>query len=265
MLRTSMKNFALIILGFICYHIGFSYFEAIMLFLDKAIQYRFFSYILTYIIIGIPIFMVTAYINKNVNFLQNLGLQSNIITGILTGIIFSAPMFIGSFLQLKLARDIRVPDLIAKTLLAGFFEELYFRGYLFGQLFRNTRLGFLPAILLCSVLFALSHLYQSHDPGTILGIFITTFMGSVLFAWLFVEWNYNLWVPIFLHSFMNLSWYIFAVSDNALGSLNANIFRGCTIALSIILTLVYKKRKGEKASINKRTLVIKKEAQGLLA
>ncbi|MGE9314412.1 lysostaphin resistance A-like protein [Niabella sp. CJ426] len=182
----------------------------------------------------------------------------------IAGTVFSLPMFVGGLLQSKLAADISIPNLIAKTIFAGLFEELYFRGFLFGQLFRKTRLGFLPAIILCSVIFAMGHLYQSQDPGVLLGVFLTTFMGSVLFAWLFVEWNYNLWIPVFMHTMMNLSWHLFAVSENALGTASFNIYRGITIALAIVLTIMYKKRNGHKLSVNKQTLLFSRLDQNFL-
>lgn len=253
-----MRNTILVITGFAFYYIGFKYFEAIMLFLNKAIQQTLISYLLTYIVIGIPIFIITCLLNKSPDFFRFLGLRSNILKGLFVGIVFSLPMFIGGYTQSKLIDNISLPDMIAKTIFAGFFEELYFRGFFFGQLFRKTKLGFLPAIILCSLVFAAGHLYQSQEPGVLAGVFMTTFMGSVLFAWLYVEWNYNLWVPVFLHTFMNLSWYIFSISDNALGTVNSNLFRGLTIAISIMLTLVYKKRKGEKLLINRTTLWAKK-------
>jgi len=252
-----MKNGILIVSGFAFYYWGFSYFEPIMLYIDLLVQYKLGSYFLTYILIGIPAFVATCLVNRELNFLKYLGLQSNIVAGLIAGTVFSLPMFAGGLLQSELATDISIPNLIAKTIFAGFFEELYFRGFLFGQLFRKTRLGFLPAIIVCSVIFAIGHLYQSQDPGVLWGVFITTFMGSVLFAWLFVEWNYNLWVAIFLHTLMNLSWHLFAVSENALGTASFNIYRGITIALTIVLTIIYKKRKGEKLSVNRQTLVFK--------
>lgn len=256
-----MRNIVLIVFGFALYYLGFKNFEALMLFIDKAIHYSLASYFLTYIILGIPLFSVTCLINKDFNFIRHLGLHSGILKGLGIGVIFALPMFIGSAIQYKLAKNISIPNMLTKTLFAGLFEELYFRGYLFGQLFKKSKLGFLMSILLCSIIFASGHLYQSQDPFVLLGIFMTTFMGSVLFAWLYVEWNYNLWIPIFLHTLMNLSWYLFEVSDNALGSFNSNLFRGMTIALSIILTLNYKKRMGEKAIINKSTLLMKKNYQ----
>lgn len=252
-----MRNGILIVLGFALYYWCFNYFETVMLYVDRLVQYKLGSYFLTYVIIGIPVFIVTSLVNREFNFLKGLGLRSNAIAGLIGGVVFSLPMFIGGLLQSKLATGINVPNLIAKTIFAGFFEELYFRGFLFGLLFRKTRLGFLPAIILCSVIFAMGHLYQSQDPGVLWGVFITTFMGSVLFAWLFVEWNYNLWVPIFLHTLMNLSWHLFEVSGNALGTASFNIYRGITIALAIVLTIMYKKRNDEKLSVNRQTLLFK--------
>ena len=252
-----MKNAILILAGFMLYHIGSEYFEPIMLYLNKVIHYKLLSYFLTYILIGIPVFITICIVNKELNFFRILGLQSNILKGLLVGMIFSLPMFIGSAIQSNIAKNMSVPDLIARTMFAGLFEEIYFRGFFFGQLFRKTQLGFLPSIFFCSIIFASGHLYQSQDAGVLFGIFITTFMGSVFFAWLYVEWNYNLWVPIFLHTLMNLSWYIFTVSDNALGTVNSNLFRILTIALSIILTVLYKKKIGAQLLINKRTLLMK--------
>ncbi|HPR61515.1 MAG TPA: hypothetical protein PLF35_11245, partial [Prolixibacteraceae bacterium] len=74
------------------------------------------------------------------------------------------------------------------------------------------------------------------------------------FAWLYVEWENNLWVPIFLHIFMNFSWIFFEVGSNALGGVFINIFRAVTIALTILITILYHKKNGLK--IKKRNLLI---------
>lgn len=76
---------------------------------------------------------------------------------------------------------------------------------------------------------------KATDPMVLAGILATKFLGSVLFAWLYVEWSYNIWVPIFLHSLMNASWYIFSTGTNALGDIGANVFRLLTVALAIAL------------------------------
>lgn len=249
-----MKNGLFIVLGFACYYWCFSRFESIMLYISRWIPSGLLSYFLTYIIIGTPVFAVTAWLNRRLGVFRGLGLQANIAVAFMAALVFTLPMFIGGFIHLEVATAINIPNLVAQTIFAGFFEELYFRGFLFGQMFRKTRLGFLPAIILCSIIFALGHLYQSQDSGIRLGVFLTTFMGSALFAWLLVEWHFNLWVPVLLHTFMNLAWHLFAVSNNALGTASFNVYRIMTIALAIILTIVFKKRSGEKLVVNRKRL-----------
>jgi hypothetical protein len=158
-------------------------------------------------------------------------------------------MFIGGLLFFKFSQNIRIENLIAGTIVAGFMEELYFRGFLFGQLFRNTNWGFIPSILFGALIFAFGHLYQSQNIGELVGIFMITFSGAVFFAWLYVEWNYNLWVPILTHSFMNLSWSLFEIDHSALGDIKANIFRGLTILIAIVFTILYKRNRNEKLTI----------------
>ena len=149
---------------------------------------------------------------------------------------------------------ITIPAIIQLTVCAGLFEELYFRGFLFGQIFRYTKIGFIPSILLGALLFASGHLYQSTEISVLTGVFLTTFMGAIFFAWLYIEWNYNLWVPVCMHFLMNLSWEIFTVSENALGGVTSNVFRGATIAFAIVATIMYKKRHGIKLEVNRKTL-----------
>ncbi len=256
-MNKSIRNIIIVLTCFLAYYLAFEYFEKIMLIADRIVNYRLISYTLTYFIIGIPIFFGTYIINNNYDIFNSLGLSKNILRGLITAFLFAIPMFIGGLIFNKFNTKISIPHLIAGTILAGFFEELYFRGFLFGQIFRNTTFGFLPSIILGAIVFAAAHLYQSQDILTMTGIFITTFMGAVFFAWLFVEWDYNLWVPLFLHTLMNLSWSVFIVSDNALGNITANIFRGLTIAIAIILTIYYKRRRGEKLSVNRNTLLMK--------
>lgn len=168
-------------------------------------------------------------------------------------------MFVGGLLCFTFQRELEWQQLIAGTLIAGMMEELYYRGFLFGQLFRKTHLGFVASIFLSAVLFAIAHLYQSENTYEMMGIFLLTFAGAIFFAWLYVEWQYNLWVPIFTHTFMNLSWALFQIDNSALGGFKANIFRGLTIAVAILFTLYHKKKKNEKLIINKNTLWLYKK------
>jgi len=57
---------------------------------------------------------------------------------------------------------------------------------------------------------------------------------------------------------MNLFFELFSAGENALGGLYMNIFRVLTILLIILITVVYKRKKGIKLEINKGTLWMKK-------
>ena len=227
--------------------------------LDKLTEQGLVSYILTYLIIGIPIFIGTLLIDKTISIFKSLGLSSNILTAILTSVLFTLPMFIGGVFFFKFNQKIDLQNLIAGTIVAGFMEELYFRGFLFGQLFRNTNLGFIPSILFGALIFAFGHLYQSQNISELVGIFMITFSGAVFFAWLYAEWNYNLWVPILTHTLMNLSWNLFEIDNSALGDIKANIFRGLTILTAILFTIIYKRNRNEKPTINRQTLMRNKK------
>lgn len=247
----------IIVLSFATYYFLSSNFKYIKIELDTITKQGLISYILTYFIIGIPIFIGTFLLDKTTNILKSLGLSESIFTALWTSILFTLPMFIGGLFFFKFNPNIDFQNLIAGTLIAGFMEELYFRGFLFGQIFKKTNLGFIPSILFGALLFAFGHLYQSQDINELIGIFIVTFSGAIFFAWLYVEWKYNLWVSILTHTLMNLSWNLFNVADSALGDLTANIFRALTIIIAIVFTVIYKNRKGENLIVNKKTLIIK--------
>ncbi len=255
----SLKVILVVCLSFATYYFLFSNFEAIKIGLDQVTQQGLISYVLTYLIIGIPIFIGTFIVDRTTGIFKSLGLTANVLTAIGFSILFTLPMFIGGLLFFNFNKQIDVETLIAGTIVAGFVEELYFRGFLFGQLFRKANLGFIPAILFGALIFAFGHLYQSQNISELIGIFMITFSGAVFFAWLYVEWNYNLWVPILTHTLMNLSWHLFAVDNSALGDLKANIFRGLTIGIAIIFTIFYKRKKNQKLTVNRHTLILKKE------
>lgn len=167
-------------------------------------------------------------------------------------------MLISSAFAGKVNPDLNLSSLIHKTVAAGFMEEIFFRGFLFGLLFRKAGWGFIPASILGALIFGLGHIYQGSSIAEILAVFLITAIGAVWFAWLFIEWNENLWVPIFLHIFMNLSWVLFDVSSNAVGGIYTNIFRAVTIASTIVITIYFNKKSGLR--IKKNNLLINNNA-----
>lgn len=90
---------------------------------------------------------------------------------------------------------------------------------------------------------------------------MVTAIGSLWFNWLYVEWNYNLWVPIGFHFLMNFYWGVLDMSNNALGGLEANLYHGLTIALSIILTIYWKKRQNLTKVLTRKKLLVHTDHQ----
>ena len=205
----------------------------------------------------IPICIAIGVLYGFKNILKELCLDKNILSGLAFSLVVVSPMLLSSAFIGKIDNAIDVTTLLHRTLIAGFMEEVLFRGFLFGVLFRKIGWGFIPASTLGAIIFALSHLYQGSGTSEMAGIFLVTFVGSAWFSWLFIEWKENLWIPIFLHVFMNLSWTLFNVSENALGGFYANIFRVITITLSVVATIHYNSRK-DKYRINGKNLLINK-------
>ena len=87
-------------------------------------------------------------------------------------------------------------SLIVSWTLAGFGEELVFRGYLMNRvadLVGSNRSGWLISLIVVSILFGITHLYQG-----ISGIIVITLHGLLLGA-LYLATGRNLWVPIIAH------------------------------------------------------------------
>ena len=192
----------------------------------------------------IPIVLVTGVLFGFNGILKTLGLEKGFLRGFVFALIAVSPMLISSAIIGRVAESFNLITLLHSTLFAGFAEELLFRGFLFGILFRKLCWGFIPASILGALFFGIGHVYQGSALLETIGVFFITAFGAVWFAWLYIEWNNNLWVPIFLHILMNLSWMLFEVSSTALGGWYANLFRVMTIALTIIITIRFNKING---------------------
>ena len=259
-MNKSLKALLIILLFFGLYFlVDDLFFRSIKKWLFELTSQLGISHIITYLITGVPLFLGTLLIGRSTDFFQNLGLDKSITTGFLFAVICTLPMFIGFSIVFDFNPEVSINAILIAVISAGFFEEVYFRGFLFGLPFRKTKLGFILSVFFGALYFGSLHLYQSTAFTELLGIFLITFLGGILFAWVYAEWNFNIWVAIFLHMLMNLSWELFSVSDNALGGIYANIFRFLTVALIIGLTVLYKKKKGIKFVVNKKTLLLQKQ------
>lgn len=201
------------------------------------------GHILAYTITLFPLFATVSILHSNLKGIADkLGLSGNLFVGLLFAFIVTLPSLIGYCVIFNVNAGLSFDTIVINTISSAFFEEIIYRAFLIGQLYRYTRLGFLRSVIVGSTLFGLVHLYQSNDPNELMGIFLITFLGSLFFFWIYAEWKFNLWTAIFLHCLMNLYWLVFDVNDNALGGINSNIFRFGSVFLSIIITIFYKKR-----------------------
>lgn len=222
------------------------------------------GHIFAYTITIIPLLITVRVLHYSYKSIpEKLGISKSLSIGIVFAFLCTLPMLAGYVLRFSLNEKLSLNTIIINTISSAFFEEIIYRAFLFGQLYRFTRLGFLPSVFLGSLLFATAHLYQSTDFGELIGIFLITFLGSVLFSWIYAEWKFNLWTAVFLHCLMNLYWLIFDVDANSLGNLYANIFRFSAVALSIVGTIIYKRRKRLSFEITKRTWWMKPQEDSL--
>jgi len=221
------------------------------------------AYFVAYLLVGLPLF-VTAIVLFGRQSLEALGMSRSLLKGFGLALLLTLPMFFGYAIVFDFNHDLSWRQMMLGAVFAGFFEELYFRAFFFGLLFRYTRLGFIPSILLGAtillgaIIFGSLHLYQSSEIGEMAGIFIMTFLGAGFFAWLYAEWKYNFWFIAWLHTLMNLSWMLFEAGDNALGGVWSNVFRVITIAIAVVVTLRIMKSKHAKQEVNRNSLWVRK-------
>ncbi len=212
-----------------------------------------YGYPFTILIIIISLYILHKYRFNNI--ISELGLSKGFIKGLTFGLLSTSPMIVSSVILFRLSSGIFSFTILITVIIGPVMEEILFRGYLYGQLFNRERWGFIPASLIASVFFGIGHLYQGNTLASLLGVFFVTFIGSMWNAWLFTEHNNNLWVPIWLHIFMNMSWTIFQADvPGAAGNSITNLFRIITIIITVVYTIRYSRKHGFK--INKKNLLI---------
>lgn len=116
-------------------------------------------------------------------------------------------------------------------------EEILYRGLAVGVLVRACGWHWLPACLWPALFFGVIHAGQGQDLASTLGVVAVTGAGGLLFGWLFVRWDFNLWPPILLHVGLNGLWLVFDLGDNAIGGLVGNGLRVAIVLLAIGATL----------------------------
>lgn len=187
-------------------------------------------------------------LHKPSKIFESLGLNGNILKGLGFAALCCSPLLIGMPIVGSFNHSLSLVYFLKVVVLAAFFEELVYRGFMFGQLFRYGKIGFIWAVIIPAFLFGIGHLYQGHNLISSLMAFLVTALGAVYFSWTYVECHFNLWVNIGLHLFMNLCWTVFHVEGNetAVGAFVPNILRFAAIALTVMFIIIYKKKSNRK-------------------
>lgn len=254
----NIRFFFIFILGFTAYYFfDFLFFRTIQTFSKDLFHSKAIAHIIAYSVTLVPLIVTLKILFPKRNISDLFSLDKPIFKGFTLALISTLPMLIGYVIHFKIISKINFETLFINTLSSAFFEEIIFRAFLIGILYRFTRLGFLSSALLGSLLFAQVHLYQSQNLIELTEIFAITFLGSVFFAWAYFESEYNLWTAIFLHFFMNLYWEIFNVSENVSGNLYGNIYKFLSIAVLILAVIYYKRKNKTPMDVTWKKLFIK--------
>ena len=125
-------------------------------------------------------------------------------------------------------------------------EELLFRGYLFGQLYRRAGWPFWAAALANAVPFVAGHFYQLSGKGwefvvSVAEVLLLVGVSALFAAWVYVRWEYNLWVLIFIHALLNFYSTTFAINETSGFSWVDNVAWLMTLIL-VVLGTIYRNR-----------------------
>jgi uncharacterized protein len=134
---------------------------------------------------------------RDLSVAEAFGLGGGVWRGVGFGLAATIPMIAALFLSPLQGFQ---PDLaMGSGIIGPFAEELLFRGFLFGLLWRVAGWPIPVSILASALLFGLAH------DGDILGTALPLAAGGAVLAWIAWKWN-SLWPAIALHACMNLWW-----------------------------------------------------------
>ena len=185
------------------------------------------------------------------NMFEMLGLQKGLGIAFLLALLAALPLLLGMQYLHGFNMDASFADVWVHGIHPGYYEEILYRGFFIGVLVRYAKWPVLIPLVLSSLLFAMGHLYQANNITESVVVFCTAFGVGTGFYLFYKYTNWNLWFPLFLHSFMDTATRISNYEGNITMSLQDNIFRGATIILAIYISYrMYKKEKLKNISMN---------------
>ena len=108
----------------------------------------------------LPTLLATGYLYGFSEILRALGLDSGIKKGSIFSLVAVSPMFLSSAFLGRIHEDLDYGALFQTSFGSGFFEEYFFRGFLFGLLFRKAKWGFIPASILGALISSITKIYS---------------------------------------------------------------------------------------------------------
>lgn len=163
------------------------------------------------------------------------------------GVLFSLPLLIVGFLG-SLQDELALRSLPHNTLSPGFFEELFFRAFGFGLLVKLAHWRIWPTAILIGLCFGLAHIHlsfvQNMNIPSQAGWLALLASAGAFYAWLYAQWNFNLYLPITMHTLLDLCFELFNMNQSPLGSLGPII--AITLVFAIPTYITIKRQRSPK-------------------
>jgi membrane protease YdiL (CAAX protease family) len=193
-------------------------------------------------LIPVALGLILVYGLRPARWARELGMNRPFGKALLLALLITTPLYLVPLaLQAPLSTETWLDHLFG----AGVWplrEEIGYRGYAFGQIYRYSGLGFWPSGLFTSALFGLGHMSNAALAGYGLAgqLANASFVAisSLGLAWIYAKWNRNLWLVFFLHGFANLWGSLFQLGDVAIESWLFSALLVSTLAFGIGLTLL---------------------------
>jgi membrane protease YdiL (CAAX protease family) len=169
--------------------------------------------------------------------LKDSGIAKSPRVALLWCLVWLAPAVLVCLMFGSVAERILAVDVIWLSLGSPLGEELLFRGLAVGALVRLCGWRWWAGCLWPALFFGITHAGQGSDPESVVGVVAITAAGGLLFGWLFVRWQFNLWPPVLLHVGLNALFLVFAWGDSALLGWFGSAVRLGVVLLAIVATL----------------------------
>ncbi len=224
------------------------------------------GYIAIIAAIAIPAIAVLFLIHKPKNIIGSMGLNRNFAFAFLLGFLFSIPLLISIFL----IEDVTISNdwfqLVLSHTISNTLLQFFIIGFLFGQLFRYAGWGFTSVILLYTLITVIPAIASNGNNFFNAPMFVQGMSAMLLFYafyfWLYVEWRYNIWVPVCLSFFIAIPTDVFfAYADIETSNLIYDVALLLTAVAAIVATIVYKKRNKIPFTITAQNLLVNKQTE----